>query len=653
MPRPFASLTQLSLALGFVGLSQAGSLDELQLQSGLGQFLEARVRIGANSGESIAADCLSASLRDSEGANARRLYIEFTPDRSGGWARLAGDAILNEPVLTLSVRLHCVDGSDIKRDYTLLLDPPINTVRTPAATLPQADRTARQLSPEAGDIAGETVSSQAGDSLYGMARERFPDRPDARRQFIAGMRALNPDLPADGEARLPPATTLSLPLAQPAPSDGLNGRGRSWTVQPGESFYAIVRRLYPDQPAEKKALVIAMRKLNPQLPRNGEKPLPPGMQLQLPEKLTAVPTMPSAQAATSAGKAIAPVTDRLQISAEPAAKGTPANPQDAIHERERLLLDQAAEQLAMLHEARNRIEKLDKRLNWLVEQLGRRDAERSQALKPTTDWGGLAVGATAGAGLAALLALLLHGNSSRRRNQANSAGAKLAASLGEDRETQLWKGLEPKETAPPPSRPIPPPRYDSPVQEPQASDMDVFILNSAASEAAVLAANGQYDRAIIMLQDEIEAYPTSLVNWMQLLELLYGNRDVDRYIEVASRFKTSFASEALWNKVRRMGIELAPNEALFKQEQSASIRESENEPEHSLNDILDAGIARRPPSRRNRSKWRRWSSSWSDRIPPSANRRSWTSSRFPRYGSQARASLPAASRSAISNALAS
>ncbi|MBL8508684.1 MAG: hypothetical protein JNM11_09440 [Chitinimonas sp.] len=110
--------------------------------------------------------------------------------------------------------------------------------------------------------------------------------------------------------------------------------------------------------------------------------------------------------------------------------------------------------------------------------------------------------------------------------------------------------------------------------------MDVFVLNSTASEAAVLAAHGQLEQAISLLEEAIAAHPTSLVNWMQLLEILHGHRLADKFVVLARQFRQRFASEALWSKVRIMGAELVPEEALFSANSEAAT--------DMLNQVLDA-----------------------------------------------------------------
>jgi hypothetical protein len=375
-----------------------------------------------------------------------------------------------------------------------------------------------------------------------------------------------------------------------------------WTVREGESFFAIVRKLYPDQPARKKALVALMRQLNPELPRDGEKHLPAGMHLKMPTRLDRLPgtgntapqklpTAPSPLAAAALAPAAASkgtstpsspalpsktanaAMDRLVVSG---AKTTSIQSDPAIQQmeqKEAALSDQLSDELAKLNEANYRVEKLEKRMNFLLAELARRDQEakaqkaadelKAQAEK-RRNWLEIAIGSLAGGALVAAIAFVLH-RISRKRDTLAQPNL-LSGALVDDKESMLWQDLN---TLPPttehPGEPV-----ERPQARPSASDMDVYFLNNVASEAALLAAHGQYEQGVGLLLTEIERHPTQLVNWMQLLELLHGHRDVAQFIEYATKFKERFASEALWEKVARMGRELSPTHALFKRQRPAS-----------------------------------------------------------------------------------
>ncbi|GAB3265576.1 FimV/HubP family polar landmark protein [Chitinimonas naiadis] len=563
----------------------SATLGPLQINSRIGQTLDARVRINAHADEYIGRDCIAASLYDGgDDGYLKRVLTEFAADKSGGgWLTLIGDGALNEPIAKLSIRMRCGDGGEAKRDYIFLLDPPERL----------ADRTA---SAESG-----LPQSRAGNGATSAG-------PNASGNGIVA------PLPASQGKRNTSAR----------PDDGANplaAYGGTWVSKAGETYASIAARIFPGQPDTQKALVLQLRQLNAHLPPRGKKPLADGVQLRLPEKLKApkpatkppafasskpapvpmpAPAAPAAPAAAAANPNAAaqskPGTLKLSGTEPEAAAGSTATPteQEAFKEKERELLDQAAEQLARLHESQNRIDKLEKRLAWLSNEMLRRDTANAAALKAQgqANWSSLGLAALLGAIVASALAFLLH-LLSKRRQQRSQQTETLAAAFNDGHDDLPWHEqtiIQPRAEINPGQPVAPQPvlqqaHFEAPAHSPQESDMDVFILNSAASEAAVLAAHGQYDRAIAMLEEEIQIYPTSVVNWMQLLELLYGHRDTERFLALAQDFRQRFASEALWEKVRQMGLSLIPDHPLF------SILEAPfGKPMSDLNSVLDADL---------------------------------------------------------------
>lgn len=600
------------IAALLAGGLQAATLGEAQVSSWLGQALAARIRINAGTEESLRRDCFTAALHegDSDGT-LRRSAVDFMPDKNGGWLHIISESAMNEPILALSIKLHCNGGAELKREYTLFLDPAVQPPRAdraplastpqpavrppltvaPATVVPPATEPRQPAHAASGDEAiaprppiASDYSSAQGESISAIAHQRYPGKPDSAKLYAAQLMRLNSGIGSDTDAILPTGTHLKMPPALALPAHPLGEVKSGWTVQPGESFFAIVRKIYPDQPARKKALVALLRKLNPDLPRDGEKPLPAGMKLQMPARLDGKPEGPAGEPPTKPAPVPAATASKLAEPAAPPASGgrlivssgAPAAPakdeSGQLQQRETVLTDQLSEQTARLNEAQYRIDKLEKHLTWLTEELAKREqaekvARAQKAAQPAavaapTPWLGYGIAGGIGAIVALLLALLLR-RSGRRQSESSQQAERLAQSLQSDGESMLWQDLH----APPAPAPMPSLAEvvaDRPQASPSAADMDVFYLNNVASEAALLAAHGQYDHAIKLLKDEIEARPTQIVNWMQLLELYHGHRDAAAFIDLAQRFRNHFASQALWSKVVRMGVELAPHEPLFR-----------------------------------------------------------------------------------------
>ncbi|MBV8465156.1 MAG: hypothetical protein JO218_04350 [Burkholderiales bacterium] len=594
----------------------------MKIVSGLGQPLSAKVRINAQADETINRACFSVVVHDGDETGPLRLSAhDFTPEKNGGgWLEISTQSALNEPITQLNVHMRCSAGVDLNRVYTVFLDPPVvaprvinetaasartptsvgPTVVAPVVATPSATagtpRVANGTSPLA--VATATSSTNAsittagGDTLAAIAAQRYPNEPDARKLFIAKIRALNPGLGTDDATALPAGTRLQLPSGALTAAHPLVAAKGEWTVASGESFFAIVRKLYPDQPARKRALVALMRQLNPDLPRDGEKPLPAGMQLKLPTRLDRLPTqddMAAVKGGASKHEAVpgsnAPPSNRSPAPSSPAQTSAPAtqagrlvvsgNPkpgkaQDAaiqqLQDKETALTDQISDQTAKLNEANYRIDKLEKRMNTMVAELARREQEQKaaevahqkqlQAAK-RTQWASLAGVAAGSAALIGLIAFLLH-RSARKRDSASEIDL-LAPSLPDPNDSMLWKDIhEPKAPVRASNEPI-----ERPQPRPSEADMDVYFLSNVASEATLLAAHGQYEQAVALLKSEVDRHPTQVVNWMQLLELMHGHRDVEEFVDQASIFRERFASEALWERVARLGRELAPRHPLF------------------------------------------------------------------------------------------
>ncbi|WP_374349327.1 FimV family protein [Chitinimonas sp.] len=581
---------QLLIASLLASTAHAATLGEVQLSSWLGQALSARIRVNGSPEENLRRECFSAVLHegDNEGV-MRRVVLDYTEEKNGGWLQLLSDGAINEPILALSIKVRCGSGVELRRDYTVFLDPlarPPRLERTvPAAASSNPQRLAAAPAPT---DAGSDYLTGDNDSLLRIAQQRYPGKPDSAKLYALHLAELNPGI-GQVDARLPPASRIKLAAALQQPAHPLAETHGSWTVAPGESFFGIVRKIYPDQPARKKALVALMRSLNPDLPANGEVPLPAGTQLRLPARLDqaldaggskppadilprGLTTLarPKTMAPPSPPPAAAPAPDnkdRLIVSSPSTPTRPPRNEVEQLQQRETSLTDQLAEQTARMNEAQFRIEKLEKHLAWLNEQLAKRERAEQLARSAATsksgdsgknNWLALAAAGGIGAAVAALLAVLMR-RSGRPRN--DEQAERLAQSLRDNHESMMWDELDTTPAPLKPARQAMPPEQQG---EPSAADMDVVYLNNIASEAAVLASNGQYDKAVSILADEIDARPTQVVNWMQLLELYHGHREPEAFVELAQRFRERFASQALWAKVAAMGAEIAPGHALFR-----------------------------------------------------------------------------------------
>lgn len=107
------------LAFGFHHSSHAIGLSELNVQSHLGQPLKAKVNV-------LGASDLKGTSCLSLGPNSDLSHVNFVlGPLSGDIAKLTitSNKIINEPIVNLSIVAGC--DTSVKRDYVLLLDPPL------------------------------------------------------------------------------------------------------------------------------------------------------------------------------------------------------------------------------------------------------------------------------------------------------------------------------------------------------------------------------------------------------------------------------------------------------------------------------------------------------------------------------------------------
>ena len=142
VPRGLAALLALSVALAGAPVQALGLGGVLQ-QSALGQPLRLVVQVIAAPGEELAADCfrLATTPRETDGIPQiafARVALERTP--TGAQLVIASSRPVNDPVVRVSVQAGC--DPIVRRDYTLLMDPP-------AIDPPQAVAVAEAVAPAA------------------------------------------------------------------------------------------------------------------------------------------------------------------------------------------------------------------------------------------------------------------------------------------------------------------------------------------------------------------------------------------------------------------------------------------------------------------------------------------------------------------------
>ena len=209
-----AALYAAAAALAAVasGAAMAITLGEVEVRSALGEALDARIPVTAAPGDVLRGACFSLAPDAASAIPAvPGATLELRRSASGTRLQVRTPAPVSEPVLGLGIAVAC-PGSDAaaqRKEYSILLDPP---------------RVARAAGAAAPTPAVATLDAQPGDTLESLARKIFPRERNARRAYLAAIRADNPalasladtdPLPADAQVVLPDLRTFM--KAAPAP----------------------------------------------------------------------------------------------------------------------------------------------------------------------------------------------------------------------------------------------------------------------------------------------------------------------------------------------------------------------------------------------------------------------------------------------------
>jgi hypothetical protein len=378
---PLAGAVTLALTLlSTWSTAHAVGLGELDVRSYLGEPLNLRIGVIAQAGEQLDAACFAViSPASSEPAIVRKdVRISLVDNRASRYLQLTGSGAYNEPIARLSVRAACQGESGVVRDYAILLDPAPILKATAGkvvvdTTAPAA--TANSFQPlgadtRARDAAGATNGSTgtwtiyAGDTLNSIARGIHPNSRSRRSQYIASLRALNPELAGisdstplfpNGQLALPDLKALSgtAPTRQAAPA--VSRTTEPETSEPEKISRAERRRLARE--ARAAAADETPRRATPQPTRAPPRDLP-------------VATGSSAQSESAAKKTTASTATKqpgfsLKISGGDIdvsrSKGVSEEVRAQLRERQSLLDsdDQVAQMLAL----KNNVKQIEKRLN--------------------------------------------------------------------------------------------------------------------------------------------------------------------------------------------------------------------------------------------------------------------------------------------------
>lgn len=233
-----------SAACGFTaGPAGALELDELTVESALGQPLRASIAYALSPNEQLHDYCIFLQPAAQGGTFSGSAFPSLTNARlsvANGRISIVGTTPINEPMLDVGLRVSCPYTPNLQRSYTVLLDPylPELGTRTAPAVVqqPQAENQLRSTRPEtsartssqsnAGQpnaaqltqsaelptiTMGSTHRVQAGETLFGIAT-RVEQRPLGVWETVNRIFAANPQAFIDGDnSKLKAGSILTIP----------------------------------------------------------------------------------------------------------------------------------------------------------------------------------------------------------------------------------------------------------------------------------------------------------------------------------------------------------------------------------------------------------------------------------------------------------
>ena len=213
----------------FAGKASAMGIGILKVDSHLGEPFRASVKIVASPDETVDASCISLdpSASDNGIFQLGSARLGLVASDGGRVVRIATDQKINEPIVTLKLRVNCGNQGAIEKAFTVFLDPPTTSPEVPQSAapigkaLPEKPPAARAGSARtsAEQLTGNLFRIMPNDTLSGIAHDFFPNSTMAQRRFMAAVLRENPELSpnhleAGSQIRIPDIGPKG-PLAKP------------------------------------------------------------------------------------------------------------------------------------------------------------------------------------------------------------------------------------------------------------------------------------------------------------------------------------------------------------------------------------------------------------------------------------------------------
>ena len=188
----------------FAGKASAMGIGILKVDSHLGEPFRASVKIVASPDETVDASCISLDPSASDNGifqlGSARLGVVASD--GGRIVRIATDQKINEPIVTIKLRVNCGNQGAIEKAFTVFLDPPTTSPEVPEAAAPIGKALpekppvakARAARTSVEQFTGNLFRIKPNDTLSGIAHDFFPNSTMAQRRFMAAVLRENPEL---------------------------------------------------------------------------------------------------------------------------------------------------------------------------------------------------------------------------------------------------------------------------------------------------------------------------------------------------------------------------------------------------------------------------------------------------------------------------
>ncbi len=167
---------------------QALDIGRANVNSALGEPLDAHVRIRLDPGERIDNSCLSVGDQNDfpESDHVLISDVQLSLMTSKNAIRITTSKPLDVQAASMALRIRCADGLLTVRALNLYLNPPTGHVSTTSIM---------------SSLPGTSITVRSGDSVYGLARTIFPKNEKAVRDLALAIALANPVLFPEGRPR--------------------------------------------------------------------------------------------------------------------------------------------------------------------------------------------------------------------------------------------------------------------------------------------------------------------------------------------------------------------------------------------------------------------------------------------------------------------